>query len=293
MGALQQLGVELPEHAADEVLQLFGLPAVDLRSQQRDQLRVEVLRAPVRSLGAAQALEEREGRGGRVHEGERELQRQARDLRQLVEEHRPLQLAAPAHGVRASRAGRDREVGAAVGRVDLLPLLRLLVLHQVLAHAGADLREVYLAPAVPEHLVVPARPALARRDELLRLHARGRPRVHQQAVEGGLQGTRELRLCPPLPLEALRDAPDARLALELEGLAEHLAVLHRLPLGVALRPLHGNLAALRPRKERMETSEVFLAPRISDDVALFTLHCDVDYVLLRLLRRLVGGLDVL
>mmetsp|Transcript_68272 Transcript_68272/g.177708 ORF Transcript_68272/g.177708 Transcript_68272/m.177708 type:complete len:268 (-) Transcript_68272:286-1089(-) len=148
---LQQLGVELPQHLLQRILQLARLPRVDLGREGRYELGVEVLRAPVGRLRTAQPLEKREGGRGSVHEAQRELQRQPGDLGQLVQQHRPLHLGASAHGACAGRAGHDGEVRAGVRRVDL-PEAALAdgVLHEVLPHPRAQLREVHPAARVPE-----------------------------------------------------------------------------------------------------------------------------------------------
>mmetsp|Transcript_101091 Transcript_101091/g.286518 ORF Transcript_101091/g.286518 Transcript_101091/m.286518 type:complete len:526 (+) Transcript_101091:652-2229(+) len=240
----QQLRVQLPEHLLQRVLQLARLPHMDLRGQEGYQLRVEVLRAPVRRLCTAQTLEECECRCWRVCKTQRELQREAGDLGQLVEQDRALQLDALPHRVRTPCSCSDGIFVAAVRRVDLPPLARLGVLHQILPHPASQLGKVYLASQIPQHFIVVSCPTLARRYQLLLLHPGPRARVDQQAFQGALVGVPDLLRRPLLPLEAQRDPLYAGLALQLEGLPEHLAVLDRLGLAVALRPLDRHLPAL-------------------------------------------------
>mmetsp|Transcript_76257 Transcript_76257/g.176976 ORF Transcript_76257/g.176976 Transcript_76257/m.176976 type:complete len:280 (-) Transcript_76257:151-990(-) len=279
MRALEQLCIKLPQNPPQHILQLFRFPGVDLGGQQGNELRVEVLRAPVSCLCTAKTLEEGKGGRRRIYEAQRELQGQACDFRQLVEQDRALQLAALAHSTRPSRACGYGELSTAVRRVHLQPLL-LRVLHQILAHAAADLCKVDLAARIPQHLVVQACPAFSRRDQLLLLDASRCSRVHHEALQGGLRSASYLLLRPLFPLEPLCNTFDTCFALQLEGLAKHLAVFDGLWLGVTLWPLGRDFSAFGPREEGLEPGKVLLAPRICDDVALLTLDRDVDNVLL-------------
>mmetsp|Transcript_76954 Transcript_76954/g.164907 ORF Transcript_76954/g.164907 Transcript_76954/m.164907 type:complete len:253 (-) Transcript_76954:36-794(-) len=252
---------------------------MDLPGQQRYELGVEVLGAPIGSLGTPLPLKEREGRCWRVNKAERKFQSESGDLWQLTEEHRALELRPSPQQAGTPSPHSKGEVGAVVRHVDLLPLLCLRIAHEVLTHAGADLCEVDLAPRVPQQLVVEACPALPWWDELFLLNSRGSFWVHQQALERGRSVAQHLLLRPLLPLQALRHALYPSLTLQIEGLAEHLAVLDGLHLGVTLRPLHSHLVANGLYEEGMEVRVKLLAPTVRDDVTLLALNADVDDIL--------------
>mmetsp|Transcript_2 Transcript_2/g.7 ORF Transcript_2/g.7 Transcript_2/m.7 type:complete len:295 (+) Transcript_2:1487-2371(+) len=279
MGTPQEFGIQLSEHAAEGILQLPSLPSMDLRSQGRDQLGVEVLRTPVCGLSTSHALEKGESAGRRVHETEGKLQGQARNLRELAQQHGAFQLCASSHHTSASSARRYRKLDARVWPIDLFPLLRRRVLHEVLPHASAELCEVDLTSKVPEHFVAEARPALTGRNQFFLLDADNRP-ADQKAFESGIVGTRKFSERPPLPLEALGNSFHTRLPLKLIGLAEYLAVLGGLCLGVALRPLDSHLSTGRFGDQHAEDGPVLLSAVVRDNIALLALHTNVNYVLL-------------
>mmetsp|Transcript_85760 Transcript_85760/g.251092 ORF Transcript_85760/g.251092 Transcript_85760/m.251092 type:complete len:380 (-) Transcript_85760:193-1332(-) len=225
--AAQDLGVEGLQRPGEHVLHLPSLVRVDLLGQQRQQLLVEVLGAPLGGVGAPEALEERVGARRLVHEAQGELQGQARDLRDVVEQHGPVQLAAPSHAGRAGRSHRDGVLHGRVRGTCLFQLLAGRAVLEVLSCSPSHLCKVHLALGVDEELLVVADPALAGGYEPLLGAGRllsGISKAFQVPLIGRLYLLRG-----PLPLlQSMGDSSCTRRALSDKRLAQLPAVLNGL-----------------------------------------------------------------